>query len=138
MNCFSNVSAITTRYFSLTDSLFLALIGISIVLVVLGILMVLIIALTALVKKTEGKKFSIKAIFSKTKNIEDKIETPAILNNEVLATGRSGSVKLHTVHPRTAALIMAIVADETKTPLNELNFISIKEVMEDNANEIQG
>ena len=39
-----------------------------------------------------------------------------------------GEVKLHAVPKRTAALIMAIVADEMQEPLNELNFISIREV----------
>jgi hypothetical protein len=42
------------------------------------------------------------------------------------AKGSSGSLNLTTVAPRTAALLMAIVADELKLPLNELRFISIK------------
>lgn len=45
-----------------------------------------------------------------------------------LAKGSCGGVMLHDVPDRTAAMIMAIVADELKTPLNELRFISIKEV----------
>lgn len=45
-----------------------------------------------------------------------------------LAKGSCGPVMLHDVPDRTAAMIMAIVADELKTPLNELRFISIKEV----------
>ena len=39
-------------------------------------------------------------------------------------------VKLHDVPPKTAAMLMAIVADKTGKPLNELRFISIKEVHE--------
>jgi YidC/Oxa1 family membrane protein insertase len=45
-----------------------------------------------------------------------------------LAKGSCGPVMLHDVPDRTAAMLMAIVADELKTPLNELRFISIKEV----------
>lgn len=45
-----------------------------------------------------------------------------------LAPGSAGDVKLYDTDPRDAALIMAIVADELKKPLNELRFISIREV----------
>ena len=45
-----------------------------------------------------------------------------------LAPGTAGQLKLHDVEPRTAAMIMAIVADKMGKPLNELRFISIKEV----------
>ena len=44
------------------------------------------------------------------------------------APGSAGGVKLHNVEPKTAAMIMAIVADRMGKPLNELRFISIKEV----------
>ena len=45
-----------------------------------------------------------------------------------LAPGAAGELKLHDVEPRTAAMLMAIVADKMGRPLNELRFISIKEV----------
>ena len=44
------------------------------------------------------------------------------------APGTAGKLKLHDVEPKTAAIIMAIVADKMGKPLNELRFISIKEV----------
>ena len=44
------------------------------------------------------------------------------------APGTAGQLKLHDVEPKTAAMIMAIVADKMGKPLNELRFISIKEV----------
>ena len=44
------------------------------------------------------------------------------------APGTAGELKLHDVEPKTAAMIMAIVADKMGKPLNELRFISIKEV----------
>ena len=47
-----------------------------------------------------------------------------------LAPGAAGEVKLYDTDPRDAAMIMAIVADRMQKPLNELRFISIKEVKE--------
>ena len=47
---------------------------------------------------------------------------------EAAAPGTAGQLKLHDVNPKTAAMIMAIVADKMGKPLNELRFISIKEV----------
>ena len=44
------------------------------------------------------------------------------------APGTAGELKLQDVEPKTAAMIMAIVADKMGKPLNELRFISIKEV----------
>ena len=45
-----------------------------------------------------------------------------------VAPGSAGEVKLHNVEPKTAAMLMAIVADKMQKPINELRFISIKEV----------
>ena len=45
-----------------------------------------------------------------------------------LAPGSAGQLKLYDTNPKTAAMIMAIVADKMGKPLNELRFISIKEV----------
>ncbi len=53
-------------------------------------------------------------------------ETPAPAAPE--APGTAGQLKLHNVEPKTAAMLMAIVADKLGKPLNELRFISIKEV----------
>ena len=44
------------------------------------------------------------------------------------APGSAGQLKLHDVPPKTAAMLMAIVANQMGKPLNELRFISIKEV----------
>ena len=46
---------------------------------------------------------------------------------EAVAPGSAGKLKLHDVPPKTAAMLMAIVADKMGKPLNELRFISIKE-----------
>ncbi len=44
------------------------------------------------------------------------------------APGTAGQIKLYDTTDRDAAMIMAIVADKMGKPLNELRFISIKEV----------
>ena len=44
------------------------------------------------------------------------------------APGTAGQLKLYDTPPKTAAMIMAIVADKMGKPMNELRFISIKEV----------
>ena len=44
------------------------------------------------------------------------------------APGAAGQLKLHDVEPKTAAMLMAIVADKMGKPVNELRFKSIKEV----------
>ena len=57
-------------------------------------------------------------------------EAPAaapVVNAEP-APGSAGKLKLHDVEPKTAAMLMAIVADKMGKPINELRFISIKEV----------
>jgi len=47
------------------------------------------------------------------------------------APGSAGDFKLYNTDPRDAAMVMAIVADSLGKPLNELRFISIREVKED-------
>jgi len=44
------------------------------------------------------------------------------------APGTAGQIKLYGTSERDAAMIMAIVADKLQKPLNELRFISIREV----------
>ena len=53
---------------------------------------------------------------------------PAEAPAKPLAPGSAGELKMYDVEPKTAAMIMAIVADKLQKPLNEVRFISIKEV----------
>ena len=53
---------------------------------------------------------------------------PAEASARPVAPGSAGQIKIHNVEPKTAAMLMAIVADKMGKPLNELRFISIKEV----------
>ena len=58
------------------------------------------------------------------------VAAPAAPAEPVAAPGTAGQLKLYDTPPKTAAMIMAIVADKMGKPLNELRFISIKEVKE--------
>lgn len=51
------------------------------------------------------------------------VESPPLV-----APGSAGTIKTYNVPPKTCAMLMAIVADKLGKPLNELRFISIKEV----------
>ncbi len=56
------------------------------------------------------------------------VAAPAVAEGPRMAPGAAGRLKLHNVEPKAAAMVMAIVADKLQKPLNELRFISIKEV----------
>ena len=79
-----------------------------------------------------GKIFVAKANKEKAKEAAPKaaapVAAPAAPAAPAVAPGTAGQLKLHDVPPKTAAMIMAIVADTMGKPLNELRFISIKEV----------
>ena len=62
------------------------------------------------------------------KKVEARVSVPTEAPQTPSAPGSAGQIKLHDVEPRTAAMAMAIVADKMGKPLNELRFISIKEV----------
>ena len=70
-----------------------------------------------------GKAFSIKP-----KAAKEPAPAPAEPAPVVLAPGSAGQLKTYDVPPKTCAMLMAIVADKMGKPLNELRFISIKEV----------
>ena len=64
-----------------------------------------------------------KAAAEESKGVQPVEAAPA-----AVAPGTAGDIKLHDVEPRTAAMLMAIVADTTGIPLNELRFISVREI----------
>ena len=117
---------VETKNFELSEGFLYALIGFVLVLVVLAVLMGFIYLLSYIVRKFEERKAAGAA--------EDAV--PAENAAPELAPGSSGSVKLFNVDDRTAAMVMAIVADEMQTPLNELRFISIKEITPDQTNNL--
>ena len=101
---------------SLANAAIYGLLGYAVVFLGLILLMVLVMVL--------GKIFA-----EKKKPAAPAVAAPAAPAVPALtAPGTAGELKLHDVEPKTAAMIMAIVADKMGKPLNELRFISIKEV----------
>lgn len=68
---------------------------------------------------------------AKTSTAQPEPLTPAPVVEAKPAPGSAGELRLYDTDPADAAMIMAIVADTLGKPLNELRFISIKEVKED-------
>ena len=65
----------------------------------------------------------------KTAAVQEETPAQEVCEAELpKAPGAAGQLKLYNVEPKTAAMIMAIVADKMGKPLNELRFLSIKEV----------
>ncbi len=107
---------------TIVQTLGVAVLGMLVVFCVLLLLMGIITIQSKIIQSIEGKK----------KASEPVPATPAPAAPAAApapaAKGSCGGVMLHDVPDRTAAMIMAIVADGLNTPLNELRFISIKEV----------
>ena len=99
-------------------ALIYSLLGIAVVFLALVLLMVMIKLITALGNRLE------KPAPAGGPEPAGGAEIPA-------APGSTGELKLYDTDPRTAAMLMAIVADELQIPVNELRFLSIREVKED-------
>ncbi len=72
------------------------------------------------------------ALRKRSKKKAGKIPEAQPLTQPQAAPGSAGQLKLYNVEPKTAAMLMAIVAHKMGRPLNELRFISIREVTEEN------
>ena len=104
-------------------------IGTAAVIVVLGMAVVFIgLILLMWVTQIAGKIMVANANRKAAK--QPAAEQPAAVSAPaaVPAPGSAGEIRLHNVPDRTAAMLMAIVADKLGKPLNELRFISIREI----------
>ena len=105
------------------DAGIVALLGYAVVFFGLILLMIVVIAMGKIFMAQDKKKAAAAAAAAPA------APAPAAPAAEApTAPGSAGALKLHDVEPKTAAMIMAIVADKMGKPLNELRFISIKEV----------
>ena len=68
------------------------------------------------------------AIINRKKSAEPAAAPAAPAVPNAPAPGSAGKIALHDVPDKTAAMLMAIVADRTGKPLNQLRFLSIREV----------
>ena len=100
-----------------------ALLGYCVVFFGIVLLMVVIIAMGKLFMAKTGKTKAAPAAAAAPVTV-----TPVAAAAPAVAPGTAGQLKLHDVSPKTAAMLMAIVANQMGKPLNELRFISIKEV----------
>ncbi|MBR4016773.1 MAG: OadG family protein [Oscillospiraceae bacterium] len=110
---------ILTDTYTFTDAGITALLGYAVVFFGLILLMIVVTLLGKAFVAAEKKKKAAAPVSPAA-----EIPAPA----PVLAPGAAGGVKLYNVEPKTAAMLMAIVADKMGKPINELRFISIKEV----------
>lgn len=106
---------------SIGQGLSYSLLGIAVVFAMLLALMVVIKIMGALLGEKPKKADAV----AKTEAAPAAGGIPA---GKVPAPGSLGDIAIHDVPEKTAAMIMAIVADEMNTPLNELRFKSIKRV----------
>lgn len=100
-----------------------ALLGYIVVFFGLILLMAVVIALGKYFASKDTKMAATAAAAAKA-----AAPAPAPAAPKAVAPGSAGELKLHDVEPKTAAMLMAIVADKMGKPLNELRFKSIKEV----------
>ena len=118
--------ASTLDNIGIMDAAIVALLGYAVVffglILLMGVIIIMGKAFMAKDAKAAAKAAAAKEILASV-----PVATPAAPESPA-APGTAGQLKLHDVEPRTAAMIMAIVADKMGKPLNELRFISIKEV----------
>lgn len=107
---------------SIADAGIVALLGYAVVFVGLILLMAVMMIMGAIMVSRAKKARAAAAAASATS------APPAA---SAAAPGTAGELKLYDTDPRDAAMVMAIVADTLGKPLNQLRFISIKEVKED-------
>ncbi len=114
---------------SVKESLLVALLCITIVMLALACLFILIKLFSFILAATEKKQ---------EKNGKTVSQTSSIAENTIVKDDiSSGDMRLYHVDERTAAMIMAIVSDETGIPLSELCFKSIKAIENKNNDETE-
>lgn len=106
---------------SVLDSLPIALFVFGMVFSLLAILYLLIVMFSFGIRAVEKRHKAAKA--NLVKSAPAAIDAEAVIDEEIFS---SGHLKLQNVDERTAAIIMAIVSDESGIPLSELCFKSIK------------
>jgi len=107
------------------NSLFTSLFGISVVFAVLASLILLIYGQTLVMKKMHPAKAADPAV---TKMAPSSAAPAAGMPVAAPAPVYPGKLELIGIDEKTAAMVMAIVCDESGIPANELIFKSIREI----------
>ena len=119
----ATTGAVDLTNISILNAAIVAGLGYAVVFFGLILLMAVVIALGKYFQAAEAKA---KAAAAAAPAAAAPAAAPAVSADP--APGSAGKLKLHDVEPKTAAMLMAIVADKMGKPINELRFISIKEV----------
>ncbi len=105
---------------SFFETITIAVFGLGLVFLILVALSVIIGIQSRILSSFAGKK---KALPEERQDLANDNEYEEIDEDSVIT---AGELKLYDVDDKTAAMIMAIVSDESKIPLSELIFKSIK------------
>ncbi|MGB4660877.1 MAG: OadG family protein [Mobilitalea sp.] len=109
---------------SFSNSLLVALFCMAVVFSVLAILCLIIIVFSAIVNRLSSTE--VNAISSATPDPDPEAQAQVVIPANEGPMLSSGTLKLKDVDEPTAAMIMAIVSDESGIPLSQLCFKSIK------------
>lgn len=118
---------------SMAEALSVSVTGIIVVMIILALLAVIVVLLSKTIRIFEGKKQKkSKAIKTEAVSTSVKAEKPKAINNgqPLPETQSAGTLDLYKTDEKTAAIIMAIVSNESGIPLNRLEFKSIKLIEE--------
>lgn len=116
---------------SIGDALVTAFMGYALVFFGMILLILVIVIVNKIIRSMEASKAE-SAAEEQAAAAEGEAAIP------VPAPGSAGEIKLYNVSERDAAMIMAITANKLGKPLNELRFLSIKEIEPDVAEEERG
>ena len=119
-------TAVDLENISILNAGIVALLGYAVVFFGLILLMLVIMAMGKAFTAKENAQAKEAAPAAAATPVATPAAAPAVTQEN--APGSAGPVKLYDTPPKTAAMIMAIVANQMGKPLNELRFISIKEV----------
>ena len=118
----------TLENIGILDAGIVALLGYAVVFFGLILLMAVIVVMGKVFMAKDKKAAAAASAAKASMSNPAPVAAPAAAPAPQPAPGSAGQLKLYDVNPKTAAMIMAIVADKMGKPLNELRFISIKEV----------
>ena len=116
---------------SFLDACLYSVTGLLVVFFALVLLMCIIKLMTVVGDMSEKRKKAVPAAVGGIPAPDTQGESFTLKQTGPLAPGTAGELKLYDTDPRTAAMLMAIVADELQAPLNELRFLSIRDVTEE-------
>lgn len=117
------------KYISFGEAINISITGIVVVMLILALLAVLVLLLSKGIRAVEGAAKKKSGKKAESASSEAKTAEPSKSVGTALPESASaGDLDLHNVDEKTAAVIMAIVSNESGIPLNRLLFKSIKAI----------